>query len=591
MSKSNTLKTASAFWHHAWKYKFKVTAIIIILPVTVLVEQFLNTVVLADILDRLSEGNYDSNNLVGSFGIPVLTYIGFMLAGTIGWRLIDLLNWSLEAKVQRDIAHRIYAHLLSQSANFHANRFSGSLVSQTNKFMGSYIRIADTTIYQVLQLVSGLIFTMIILAPRAPAFVVALFSISIVYVVSGFFITRKVRDLSAKQASSESRQTGYLADSVTNILAIKSFSGTRYENKSFSKYTNVTHDDTLAIMRASQKQMLFFSLMNRITLALALILAIASVAMFKANIATVFLIFSFTGSIVNQLWNFCNSSLRNYNRAFGDAKDMAEILEITPEIQDIPSPEISRISKGEITFDNVTFKHDGAGDSIFNELSLSINAGEKVGLVGHSGSGKTTFVRVLLRFSDIDSGEILIDGQNIAKITQDDLHDKLAYVPQEPIMFHRSIEDNIRYGDFTASKSKVIEAAKRAHAHEFIEQLPDGYKTLVGERGVKLSGGQRQRIAIARAILKNAPILVLDEATSALDSESEKLIQDALGKLMQHRTSIVIAHRLSTIQKLDRIIVLSEGKIEEQGTHTELLKGKGIYASLWAHQSGGFLED
>jgi ATP-binding cassette subfamily B protein len=222
---------------------------------------------------------------------------------------------------------------------------------------------------------------------------------------------------------------------------------------------------------------------------------------------------------------------------------------------------------------------------------LSIHAGEKIGLVGHSGSGKTTFTRLLLRFSDLDKGEILIDGQNIANITQDDLHNEIAYVPQEPLLFHRSIKENISYGQPAASMSEIDKAAKQAHAEDFIEQLPKGYETLVGERGVKLSGGQRQRIAIARALLKDAPILLLDEATSALDSESEALIQDALWKLMEGRTAIVIAHRLSTIQRMDRIVVMDDGKIVEQGSHKKLLKLGGTYAKLWARQSGGFIED
>lgn len=248
--------------------------------------------------------------------------------------------------------------------------------------------------------------------------------------------------------------------------------------------------------------------------------------------------------------------------------------------------------KGAITFKHVDFTHQGAGDALFHGLNLIVKPGEKIGIVGHSGSGKTTFTRLLLRFSDLDGGEILIDDQNIASITQDKLHRQVAYVPQEPIMFHRSLQDNIRYGDFSASETAVIKAAKVAHADEFITQLPEGYQTLVGERGVKLSGGQRQRIAIARAMLKDAPILVLDEATSALDSESEKLIQDALRKLMKGRTTIVIAHRLSTIQRMDRIIVLDNGAIIEEGSHAELLKKQdGTYASLWAHQSGDFLDD
>jgi ATP-binding cassette subfamily B protein len=300
---------------------------------------------------------------------------------------------------------------------------------------------------------------------------------------------------------------------------------------------------------------------------------------------------SYTTTIVDQLFQFSNNALRNYNRSIGDASQMIATLAEPPAVTDPSGPESAKIKTGDIAFQNVVFKHDGSDDAIFDKLSLRIRHGEKIGLVGHSGSGKTTFTRLLLRFSDIDDGEILIDGQNIARITQDDLHKVIAYVPQEPLLFHRSIQENIAYGDSEASDAAVKLAAKRANADEFITSLPDGYDTLVGERGVKLSGGQRQRIAIARAMLKDAPILVLDEATSALDSESEVLIQDALWKLMEGRTAIIIAHRLSTIQHMDRIIVLDEGRIAEEGSHKKLIKAGGTYARLWAHQSGGFIDD
>lgn len=270
---------------------------------------------------------------------------------------------------------------------------------------------------------------------------------------------------------------------------------------------------------------------------------------------------------------------------------MVEILQIAPEVKDPPEPEIPRIDKGLVSFQDVAFTHHGADDAIFEKFSIDIRPGEKIGLVGHSGSGKTTLTRLLLRFSDIDNGKILIDGQNIAHLSQDDLRRFVAYVPQEPLLFHRTIRENISYGNPKASLEEIMTFAKKAHAHEFIKSLPKQYETLVGERGVKLSGGQRQRVAIARAMLKKAPVLLLDEATSALDSESEQLIQDALWKLMEGRTAIVIAHRLSTIQKMDRIVVLKHGKIVEQGSHRELINKGGVYASLWSHQSGGFIDE
>jgi ATP-binding cassette subfamily B protein len=588
---STTIKSAQLYWHHASRYPKYLVGQLISIPISALVGQYLPPLVLANVINRLSKGQYTPHDVWGSFGGTLLLYAALMFAGTLLYRVVDAYNWRLEAGVLRDLGRRVYRHLLEQSANFHANSFGGSLVSQTSKILGAYIRIADTTVYQALPLFWGLFFTSIILAHRAPLFVVSLLLFSAAYIIVALFISKNTRVLNARHAAIESKQTGYLADSVTNVMAIKSFAGGDYENGEFDKVTDRTKNALLDTMRAVQRQMLYFSTLNGMVQTVALLMAVISVVAFNANLGTVFLILSYTISIGSQLFTFSNSALRNFNRAFGDAAEMTDILNTQPEIQDPARPEKLRIKDGAITMQDVIFTHDGKNNALFESLNLEIKPGERIGLVGHSGSGKSTMTRLLLRFSDLDGGAILIDGQNIANITQDDLHRSLAYVPQEPIMFHRSLEDNIRYGEFKASKEEVIKAARVAHAHDFIKDLPEGYATLVGERGVKLSGGQRQRIAIARAMLKNAPILLLDEATSALDSESEVLIQDALWKLMEGRTAIVIAHRLSTIQKMDRIVVLDEGKIVEQGTHSELLQTKGTYANLWKHQSGGFLED
>ncbi len=582
---------ASFYWRRVMRYPRYVIALGISLPITVLVNGYLPALILADVLSRLASHDYQSNRLWDSFGTSLVGYAILVLGGILLWRVVDHFMWRLEANIQRDLAEEVFDHMLDETADFHANNFTGSLVSQTNKLLGSYVRIADTTAFQVYPMIAGVIIVVIILLPRAPLFVLSLLIYVLIFLLIAFKISKPVRRVGTKYASTESKQTGLLADAITNAMAVKSFARGQYERARFRKATNTTHSALMDVARLHQIQMNGLGMLTRTISASSLATAVISVMFFRANVATVFLILSYTASIVEQLFAFGNNSLRNYNRAIGDATDMVVILGQTPAVQDPENPEPSRIERGIIEFDEVTFVHNGATKPIFDKLSIKIKEGEKIGLVGHSGSGKTSFTRLLLRFSDVQSGEIRIDGQNTRAITQDDLHAKLAYVPQEPLLFHRSIAENIGYGSPSADQADIERVAKHAHAHEFVSQLPSGYETLVGERGVKLSGGQRQRVAIARAMLKDAPILVLDEATSALDSESEVLIQDALWKLMEGRTTIVIAHRLSTIQHMDRIIVLDNGKIVEEGSHKTLLNKKGVYAKLWAHQSGGFIEE
>lgn len=582
---------AQYYWKKARKHPLYLTGVLICLPISVLFSNYLPALVLANVLGRLSSGDYVSGAVLQSFGPDLLLYLAVIFGGVFMWRMLDFIGWRLEWSVEQDIAEEVFDNLVSKSANFHANNFGGALVSGTNKLLSGYIRVADTTIYQTYSLISSIIIICIIIGFRFPLFIAVLLFVSFLFVGSAVMISKPVRKLSARFAEAESEQTGYLADAITNILAIKSFARGNYERKRFHTATSKTRRRLMDFAHLNNIQMTILATFSRTMAWLALALAIVGVLVFDADIAIVFLIFTYTASVVDQLFTFSNNSLRNYNRAFGDAAYMVRVLGEPPEVLDPVKPETLRITTGDIEFKNVDFTHDGSEDSLFKGLSLKIKHGEKIGLVGHSGSGKTTFTRVLLRFSDIDKGAIEISGQNIANITQDDLHKNIAYVPQEPLLFHRTIAENIGYGKPKAGHASIEKAAKMSHAAEFVEALPDGYDTLVGERGVKLSGGQRQRVAIARAMLKDAPILVLDEATSALDSESEVLIQDALWKLMEGRTAIVIAHRLSTIQKMDRIIVLDEGKIIEEGSHKDLIRKGGKYADLWKHQSGGFIEE
>lgn len=585
-------KVASYFWRKAKHEKKLLTGVLAALPFNVILNQVVPPIILASVLNRLARHDYISGNIWQSFGWPLVAYALLVTVGSMSWRIIDTFAFRIEERVEKSIAGEVFSHLLSQSAKFHADHFTGSLVSQTNKLMGGYIRFADTTIFMVLPMIFGIVFSIGVLLKVAPLFALVLFVFSVGYLISSIFVTRRPRRLAAKHAEAESAQTGFLADAVTNAMAVKSFAGQKYEEAEFEKIRENTRRSLRQFGNAHQVQQSYFGGMLSLIDALALVLAVVAVMTFHANVAAVFLIFNYTASIAQQLFSFSNNALRNYNRALGDSGDMLEILNTVPEVLDPEKPERVAIGRGAIEFDAVTFSHDGANEAIFKNLRLRIKPGEKVGLVGHSGSGKTTLTRLLLRFSDIQAGTISIDGQDIASITQDDLRRHIAYVPQEPMLFHRSIRENIAYGSPGTDQAAIEAVARMASAHDFISALPHGYDTLVGERGVKLSGGQRQRIAIARAMLKNAPILALDEATSALDSESEVLIQQALWKLMEGRTAIVIAHRLSTIQKMDRILVMDDGKIVEEGTHKELVaKKNGIYAKLWTHQSGGFIAE
>ena len=401
---------------------------------------------------------------------------------------------------------------------------------------------------------------------------------------------KRIGECNEKEAAAQNKQTGQLTDSITNIISVKSYAQENYERARYTKFQAETLTAGENSMRATiHRDAIFDSIFLLIDLIMVAFIVVGAPVM-ALPVSTVILIFQFSQTILMNLWDV-SSIFKNFTRVFGDAHEMTVILDTVDTVVDEKGAKKLIVDKGGITFDHITFTHADAKESIFKDFNLELKPGERIGLAGLSGSGKTTLTKLLLRFADVDEGVIKIDDQNIRKVTQHSLRKNIAYVPQEASLFHRTIAENIAYAKPDASMEEIKHAAKLANAAEFIEKLPNGYETMVGERGVKLSGGQRQRIAIARAILKDAPILVLDEATSALDSESEALIQEALLRLMHGRTSIVVAHRLSTISSLDRIVVLENGKIIEQGPHEELLKNsKGQYKKLWSRQSGAFVE-
>jgi ATP-binding cassette subfamily B protein len=501
------------------------------------------------------------------------------------------LDFKALTRTMRDIDLKSFDATLSHSSDFFANNFAGSVVTKFNRFSRSFDVIAAAVMYDLSALFVQLVFPITILYFITPVIATILLVWSICYGAMIIVLHRRKIPLSRDVAEYDSRVTGHVADAITNTLSIKMFAMQRLEQASFK---DLSEERVLIRMKN-----LIFGDYIRVYKTIFIIVLQTAVFYFSIkfaldgtlNVAEVLLIQFYIQQLAVSLWNF-GKLVEKLEEALADATEMTEIYELEPSVKDISNPDTLEHVQGTIRLDNVGFTYDGDNERpVFTKLDLTIPKGQKIGFVGPSGGGKTTLTKLLLRFMDVSEGRVLIDNQDISKITQDNLRENIAYVPQEPLLFHRSIYDNILYGNPKASKEEVLEAARLAHADEFIKKLSHGYETLVGERGVKLSGGQKQRVAIARAMLKKAPILVLDEATSALDSKSEKLIVNALDTLMQSRTTIVIAHRLSTIKKLDRIIVLTEDGAIEDGTHTELLKKKGIYAELWSHQHDDFLGD
>lgn len=580
--------TIRLFWQLSAAYPKRLSAVLTLPVLNVLIGAFIGPFIIAHFFTQLQSGHAVS--VSGSLSL-IGAYIATQIWGeVIGWRITLYCVWTMETAAQRDLVRRIFTHLSNQSMSFHNNRFGGSIVSQTQKLFGSYERFTDTIVFQLIPVITSVVSATVILLFVFWQYAIALLILSLVFVAIVVWGTKRMLKFNTAEAQASTATTGRLADVVTNILAVKSYAQEEAELKGYTDLVTTWRNRSLDTMKSFLGVSTGYSGMIAVLNSAALIMALLAVQQHRISAGAVYLCVSYTLTVARQLWEMNNIG-RNFNRVMGDAYDMVEILNLEPEIQDPANPEPVRIHRGGITFENVIFAHDEQDAPLFDRMNIKIKPGEKVGLVGHSGSGKTTLTKLLLRFSDIQSGTISIDGQDISKLRQSDLRSHIAYVPQEPLLFHRSIEDNIRYGEPDASKQTVKAIAKMANAHEFIAKLPHKYETLVGERGVKLSGGQRQRIAIARAMIKNAPILLLDEATSALDSESEGLIQDALWKLMEGRTAIVIAHRLSTIQQMDRIIVMDNGKIIEEGSHKDLLYKNGAYAKLWAKQSGGFIEE
>lgn len=534
------------------------------------------------IIEAVEAGNLHSALFWGLLFPVVLFFVQSM------YRLSGYATANLATRINKSTSDGLHNYLLGHSHNYFINRFAGSIVNKIRNVIGALEDIVPDIIFGHLNVFVGFLVTFILI------FTVDLYSallflalIVVLFYINKYLAPEKQR-LAKINAEVGTALQGRAVDLMANMSVARQYARSEYELRELGKITTKRYFASLENWLYTEK-LLFIN---------TLVLFLFSFGMFwslvgkwgDGNISTgdFVMVIALVSGISSSLL-FIGRAFNAMARTVGELREGLEDLLVNYDIVDSSNSELLKTQNSSIFWRSVNFKFDN--NQVFSDFNLEIPANQRVGLVGSSGAGKTTFVSLLLRQHEIDSGEILIDGQNIASVTQDSLREAIAVVPQEPSLFHRTIRENIAYGNLDATFEDIVEVSKKANAHEFIEKLPNGYDTMVGERGIKLSGGQKQRIAIARAMLKNAPILILDEATSALDSESEVMIQQALHKLMEGKTVIAIAHRLSTLREMDRIIVLEDGKIIEDGDHDSLKDAGGVYARLWGHQSGGFLVD
>lgn len=534
---------------------------------------------------------YYEGNKIDIFNIiwaPVLCYFSVWFTQAINFRLLDVMKVKLYPNIRVDIVNAMFKYLNRHSHGYLQNNFAGSLSNKIMDMAGGTAAVLNKFDEAVANIFVFLI-ALISMSFVSPLFSGILLGWAFLFLSITLIFSRKTKILSRVFSESKSALSGKIVDAVTNLTNIRLFASNAYESDKLGKFGSEVANNDRDVQIYILKMRIWWDVtfITLITSMLGSLIFMYS----KGNITVGDFTFIMTVSIsiFMYMWQLASQFVQ-FAEELGKCSQALTIINVPHDIVDITNAKPLVIKQGNIIFDNVTFYYQ-RNNNLFQNKHVEIEAGTKVGLVGFSGSGKTTFVNLILRFFDVESGRILIDGQDIAKVTQDSLHEQISMIPQDTSLFHRSLMENIRYGRLNASDAEVVEASKKAHCHEFISILLEGYDSLVGERGIKLSGGQRQRIAIARAMLKNAPILILDEATSALDSVTEKYIQTGLEALMKGRTTIVIAHRLSTLSEMDRILVFDKGHIIEDGTHTKLLKTKGHYAKMWQMQAGGFLPE
>jgi ATP-binding cassette subfamily B protein len=559
------------------------------LVVGVVINDVATPLVFAAVLDRIAT-LHGHTQLWSRFGSLIVTYAALIVVGQMVFRVAGWLEWEGSLRAFANGIHRSFDRLLALGYRWHVDHPSGEVASSLSSFSWAFVEGIDTLNWGILRIVVVVLSAIVVMAVVAWPVALLLVALSVMFVVIVVRRSRPVAEAARAFSEAHSQAEGAASDVIRNVSSVLVASGEKLESDRVATLLSESVRADLRARRAFTVTRLWMGgaigLMTWGAMFVGIVLALRG----DIRTGTIYLVLFYAAQVSNELVESFEY-IRSLSRGLGRAAKLVGLIQSTPEVVDVPGAPELRVERGTLHFDHVRFAYNAA-QPLLRDFELSIGAGEHVGVVGPSGGGKSTITRLVLRLMELDGGRITIDGHDIAEVSQSSLRRAVSYVPQDPQMLHRSIAENIWYGRAEPIDQELVErVARAAHVAEFVEDLPDGYGTVVGERGLKLSGGQRQRVAIAQAMLKAAPVLILDEATSALDSESERLVQDALWRLMADSTALVVAHRLSTIAQLDRIVVVEGGRISEVGTHRELLEASpiGTYRQLWEHQSGGFI--